>query len=356
MTFSDLTPPRARAVNRSLRLARVVIMAGCVAFGFSSTSLFAAEPIAVTTQRLDELVINSELSAPAIVVAANRSTISSQVAALVTEIFVDVGSSVKKGDLLIRLDDSDGRLALATAKANLAATEARIDLARSRVKNAEDLLARNFISDEELLSRQTDLAVNIATRNSHIAAVSSQDLALSRTRIKAPYAAVVTARSAQLGAYVGPGSPLMTLVQNDQREVDVEIDPRSSGSLSLVREFQFESRGTSWPVALERLSSVIEADSRIQHARFKFVSEPAPIGSSGKVNWLAEIGLIPAAYVVQRGAALGVFKANDDHAVFIPLPQAQEGRPVATDLAGDTILIIGGRARIQDGDPITISE
>jgi multidrug efflux pump subunit AcrA (membrane-fusion protein) len=244
---------------------------------------------------------------------------------------------------------------LATAKGNLAATEARIEFAKSRLKNAEDLLARNFISDEEMLSLQTDLAVNLAARQVNIAAVESQELALGRTRIYAPFAAVVTSRSAQLGAYVGPGAPLLTLVQNDQREIDVEIDPRVAVGLDRISAFHFESRGTRWPVKLKRLSTVIESDSRIQHARFSFASEAAPIGSSGKVYWVAQSGLIPATYIVQRGTELGIFVAADGKAVFVPLPQAQEGRPVVTDMAPNTLLIVGGRARLQDGDPITIA-
>lgn len=331
-----------------------ILLLSCLLLTHSGNVL-AEEARAVTTQKLEELLVASEMSAPATVLAANNSVISAQLAALVTEISVDVGNKVNKGDLLLRLDDSDARLALATAKGNLAATEARIEYAKSRLKIAEDLLAQNFISDEEMLSRQTDLAVNLAARQVNIAAVESQELALGRTLIRAPFAAVVTSRFAQLGAYVGPGAPLLTLVQNDQREIDVEIDPLLAVGLDRISTFHFESRGTRWPAELARLSTVIESDSRIQHARFHFTGEAAPIGSSGKVYWVAQSGLIPATYVVQRGSDLGIFIATDGKAVFVPLPQAQEGRPVATDLAPDTVLIVGGRARLQDGDPITIA-
>ncbi len=334
---------------------RSISLAACMIACWSFSAI-AAQPQTVTTKRLDELVVTSQLAAPANVIAANKSVISSQLAALVSEIDADVGSNVKKGDLLLRLDDSDVRLALATARGNLAASDARIENARARLKNAEELLTSNFISDEELLSRQTDLAVNIAARQVNVAAVEAQDLALRRTRVYAPFDAVVTSRSAQLGAYVVPGAPLLTLVQNDEREVDAEIDPRYANKLDSAQDLVFESRDQRWPVTLVRLSSVIESDSRIQHARFRFTGDAAPIGSSGNVVWVAATGLIPATYIVQRDTRLGVFVLDNGKAIFKTLPHAQEGRPVETDLPGATVLIVGGRARLQDGDLVTISQ
>ena len=168
--------------------------------------------------------------------------------ALIKDVPVDVGDTLRKGDTLVILDDDNNRLMLAQAKARLAALKAQIARAIYRLNKAEELLEKNFISDDELLERQTDLAVLEANHQEQEVLVSIQDLALSRTSIKAPFDAAVVQRQAQVGSYAMPGTALMTIVQTDGREIDAEIDPRYAVHLPAVSELRFVSQGREWHV------------------------------------------------------------------------------------------------------------
>jgi RND family efflux transporter MFP subunit len=317
--------------------------------------LQAAEPIPVTAQRLGDLLVDRELRAPAVVISANRAAVTSQVAALISEVAKDVGDQVSQGDLLIRLDDANARHALEQAIALLAAIEAQIVEGKSRVAKAEELLEKDFISDEELIARQSNLAVLRANRQGQQAAVSIAELDLERTRIKAPFNAAVVARQAQVGSYAQPGTPLITLVQTDDIEIDVEMDPRYSLHIPEVSDVRFLSRGKEWPVQLERLSDVIDTSSRIVHARFRFTADTAPIGTSGQLVWNESSGLVPVGLIVQRGSQFGVFVADNDTARFVDIPNAQEGRPAPITLPADTLIVFRGQVRLQDGDAIQVS-
>ena len=88
----------------------------------ASCQLALAEPIPVTTNRLGDVRIERQFRAPATVLSANRAVITSEVTALIEEILVDVGASVEAGELMIRLDNDNARLAVATAMANLSAS------------------------------------------------------------------------------------------------------------------------------------------------------------------------------------------------------------------------------------------
>jgi hypothetical protein len=147
----------------------------------------------------------------------------------------------------------------------------------------------------------------------------------------------------------------MTIVQIDGREIDAEIDPRYAVQLPAVSELRFVSQGREWRVELSRLSSVIETDTRILRARFKFAGDPAPIGLTGELVWNEATGLVPVAQIVQRGTSLGVFVAAIDTARFVPIAGAQEGRPALVDLPPDTLIVVRGQARLQDGDTLSIS-
>jgi len=319
-----------------------------------SGNAIAADPVPVTVQRLGDLLVDKELRAPATVISANRALVTSEVSALIKNVPVDVGDTVGIGETLVVLDDDNNRLMLTQARARLVALRAQIAQAKHRLDKAEELLEKNFVSDDELLARQTDLAVLEANHQEQEVLIRIQELALSRTTIKSPFDAAVVERQAQVGSYAMPGTVLMTIVQTDGREIDAEIDPRYAVELPAVSDLRFVSQGNEWRVELSRLSSVIETDTRILRARFKFAGEPAPIGLTGELVWNEATGLVSVAQIVQRGTALGVFVANSDTAKFIPVPGAQEGRPAPINMSPDTLIVVRGQARLQDGDTLSI--
>ena len=314
--------------------------------------LAQAQEIPVTVQRMDSLLVDQPYRAPATVVPANRAEIRSEVAALIAEVSKDVGDSVKLGETLLRLDDDNARLALQRDRAMLAAIDAQIIEAISRVAKAEELLDKNFISDEDLISRRANLAVLQANRVAQEVAIKAAELDLARTHIKAPFDGSVVSRQAQVGSFAQPGTPLITVVQTSDREVDVELDPRYATNIPQVSELRLTSQGKSWKVELLRISSVIDTSSRIVRARFRFSADVAPIGTSGQLEWNELTGLVPVSLIVQRESEFGVFVSENATARFVPIPNAQEGRPAAVALPGETLLVTRGHVRLQDGDSL----
>lgn len=315
-----------------------------------------AEQVPVTVERLGDVRIERELRAPATVLSANRAVVTSEVTALIEKVLADVGASVKKGALLVQLDNDNARFSLAQARASLDALDAQITEAKQRLRKAEDLLDKNFISDDELINRQTNLAVLQANRQGQLVAIQAAELALARTRIRAPFDATIVARQAQVGNFAQPGTQLLTLVQTSQREVDAELDPRYASQMRDVRDLRFVSMGGEYSIVLLRLSDVIETDTRRLRARFKFSGDTAAIGSSGEIAWREGVGVVPVELIVQRGSVFGVFAARNGKAEFIQIPNAQQGRPAALDLPDDTMIVSRGQVRLQDGDELLIAD
>ena len=315
----------------------------------------AEAEIAVTVRNLGEVLVAREFRAPASVIAANRAVVTSQITALIDEIAVDVGDQVAKDQLLVRLDPADTQLALAEAEAALAALEAQLLDAQQRLRRAEELLTRDFVSEDQLNARETEVAVIKANRDRQLVAIRDARLALRRTEVTSPFDAAVVERRGQVGSLATPGSPLLTLVQTGGREVDAEIDPRDAEQLKTANGVGYVSDGRQWPIELARLSIVIEVDTRKIRGRFRFSEAPAPIGSTGEVVWKEPSGLVPVSLIVQRGDSFGIFAASDGRARFIAIPAAQEGRPAAVDLPVDTRIVTNGHTRLQDGDAVQIA-
>lgn len=330
------------------RLSLLALLAGnCAAI---------AQPVAVAVEKLGELRVERELRAPATVLSANRAVVTSEVTALIEKVLADVGASVRKNDVLIRLDDDNARLSLAQARAGLVSLDAQIVRAAHRLTRAEELLTRNFVSDDELISRQTDVAVLEADRTAQLVSIQIAELALARTRVRAPFDATVVQRQAQVGNFAQPGTPLLTIVQTDQREVDAELDPRYALDISGVSNLRYVDSTREYAVELLRLSNVIETDTRRLRVRLKFLDETAAIGSTGEIAWSESVGVVPVNLIVQRGDDFGVFVVRNGKATFIRMAAAQEGRPAALDLPDDTLIVARGHIRLQDGDEIVIAD
>ncbi len=347
----------AEALRSGINVHTMVIMKNVLltsALVFLSATSAAQQTVSVSVSPLEDMLVNREVRAAATVVSANEPVVTAQLTALVDAVLHDVGASVEKGKLLVRLDDANARLALAQAKASLAALDAQVLEASLRAENAEELLERNFISDEELVARRAALAVVQANREAQRVAVEAAELDLSRTRIRAPFDAVIIDRHAQVGGYVQPGTALLTLSQQDGREVDAEIDARYRDSLTVGTVATFDSRDNRWAIRLERLSSVVDPASRTVRGRFSFVDGEAETGSSGQVVWNDLSGVLSVNVIVERGSELGVFVAEGNTARFVAIEGAQQGRPAAVDLPPETLVIVRGQTRLQDGDAIEV--
>lgn len=310
--------------------------------------------VVVRVQPLAEITTAQRQFAPATVTAANRATVAARLAANIDAVNVEVGQRVEKGQVLARLDSRDFELALQQAKAQLASTEAQIEQARLRLKRANELSGNQYISADDLLARETDVSVLLANRTANNVAIRVAENDVSKTRVTAPFDAVVVARFAQVGSYVTPATPMFELVQLNAPEVEARVASDLIAGIESGYRIRFERNEQSWPLAILRVSPVVMTESGAQLVRLGFTEDSAPVGSSGRVSWRIAGGLVPADMLVQRGQKLGVFIVENNRARFHPIDGAQEGRPAATRLAPDTPIVTLGRFKLQDGQSLDI--
>lgn len=312
----------------------------------------ANEPQPVTWQPLGTLLMHVEREAPATALSLNQSRIASEVAARVQSIPVEVGEVVEAGAVLIELDTHDAELALQRAQAALDSVRARIRLAEFQLQRARELHKRNFVSEDTLTQRETELDVLRAERAGAEAQVASARRELDKCTVRAPYRAIVHERSAQVGERAAPGTPLLTLIDVSRIEVSAQVQPKDSASLQNAADIRFVAPDGEHPVQLLRISPAIDRATRTQEVRLQFVAEAAAPGTEGRIRWRSDGNLLPADLISRREGRLGVFIADGDTARFIVLEQAQEGRPAEVDLAPDTRIILDGRFGLQDGSKI----
>lgn len=309
-------------------------------------------PPRVRTQPVTEVLQPRPGTAPATVRAPNRSDLSTDVSARVARVVVDVGGTVAAGELLLALDDTDFRLALAQAQARVGSAQARVGLAEQRLERAQRLREQRFVSEDEVLALATEAEaaqaeLRIARADRDVAARN-----VEKCRITAPFDGVVVERMAQVGTLAAAGTPLLRLVDLAPVELEADLQSADAGRLDQAQDLRFHSQGRSWPVELLRLAPVIEAGARTRVARLGFTDAAPEAGRTGELRWMLPARELPPRLMVRRGNALGVFIAEDGIARFIAAPGAQEGRPFAVELPADARVVTEGQQGLQDGDRI----
>jgi membrane fusion protein (multidrug efflux system) len=202
-------------------------------------------------------------------VAGDLVNVMSQVNGTVVAIGADETDPVQAGQELVRLDDTDARIALQDAEQQLARTvrqtrtvfanrdqllavvgERRADLARAQAdfNRRKDLTVSGAVSAEELghardalnaardalNAAQKNLAASLAlvgrtgvADNPDVQAVATGVerawLALLRTSVRAPVSGYVAKRGVQLGQRIAPGAPLMAVVPLERLRVDANF-------------------------------------------------------------------------------------------------------------------------------------
>ena len=164
------------------------------------------------------------------VVASEEINLMPRVAGEVIEIspeFVD-GGHPKKGDLLVQIDPADYQLALASAKSQLetARFNYKMELGRQEVAQREwDILKTPDATEleKELALHIPHLAAIKAALQAAEAGVKQAELNLQRTKITAPFNALVLERLADVGSQAAPSAPLARLVGTDAYWVQVSI-------------------------------------------------------------------------------------------------------------------------------------
>jgi membrane fusion protein (multidrug efflux system) len=150
--------------------------------------------------------------------AAESVEIRPEIAGLVKKAVAEEGMAVREGDLLFRLEDDTLRQGLDEQKRALDAAQARLENARSNYRRLESLWQRKVIAKDRWDQAQTELEVARAEVKRLRASVERAREQIEDTRIRAPFAGVLSERLVDPGDLVQPGQALVTLYRDQGRE------------------------------------------------------------------------------------------------------------------------------------------
>ncbi|MDD5351083.1 MAG: efflux RND transporter periplasmic adaptor subunit [Chthoniobacteraceae bacterium] len=342
---------------------RMLIMLGCVAIAaggiyhvfqrnmqakMAQFKMMVQPPAAVSTLVAKPQTWQPVLSAVGSLKAVNGVLVSTDLAGIVSEIAFESGKPVKKGDLLLRLDTKQ-------EEAQLAAAQARLDLAKVSLNRKKDLLEKKAAS-------QADFDAAAAEARQAAAAADETRALIARKTITAPFDGILGIRQVNIGQYVNAGVAMVPLESSDPIYVEFSIPQPHLGEIGLQKKVRLTAAGLTGKTFEGEITAI---DSRLDESNRNIQVEATvsnPKGSLRAGMFVKVDVLLPETSGVLAVPASSVSYTPYGDSVYLvkegknkdgkPEPQAVQQFIKLGPTRGDQVSVLSG---IQEGDEIITS-
>ncbi|WP_323843972.1 efflux RND transporter periplasmic adaptor subunit [Microbulbifer magnicolonia] len=193
----------------------------CAAASDDKSNAITVEGITVAERPIVEPVpVTGTLTPP------RQAMLSTEVEGLVSEVHVDVGSRVKRGQPLLELDPELNVIARDAALAAVERSREALAESRRRLSEAQRLVGDKHIAETEVKSRASEVRIRDAELRAAEIEAQRQEALLRRHKIAAPFDGAISRRFAELGEWVEPGVDLFELVAAERLRADFQVPQR----------------------------------------------------------------------------------------------------------------------------------
>ena len=286
--------------------------------------------------------------------AVKQAEISSKITGNILEIAVDLGSRIKKGDLLVRL--SADEISAQVQQANAQLEQAKRNLARE-----EKLLKQGAATPETVKSLKD--TVRIAQ-----ASLLESKTMLDYTILSAPFDGIVTQKTANAGDLATPGKPLLRIEGENNLQILTDIPEAMINTIQTgdILQARIPATGSNVSGVVTEVSPIADPSSRTSPIKIKINSGPQL--RSGQFARVAlaledtETYVIPQSAILPYGQLERVFVVQDGQAqlrlvrtgVILLEPDGQQRVEILSGLLEGETVITSGNSNLQSGQPVQI--
>ncbi len=296
--------------------------------------------------------VSAALAASSTLETEQQADVLSKADGLVLRLTVDEGANVMKGQLLAELEDADKRIAV--QQAQLRRDAAKRDFDRATRSHDDQLISQQ---DFDRLRNTYDLAE---------ADLQGAALALSYTRIAAPFSGRVVERAVVQGRHVKPGEKLFTIANLVPLVARVYLPEKDVTGLKVGQpaEIVLESAaGERLDGRVTKISPIVDTSTGTVKVTVEAIgsSPHARPGSFASVRIVTEVHrdalLVPKSAVVREDSKDYLFVADGNRARRrqVTLGYPSDGRvEVSVGLDGRESVIVAGQGSLKDGARVEI--
>jgi RND family efflux transporter MFP subunit len=207
----------------------------------------------------------------------HEANVASKILARVLEVNATAGKRVRAGEILVRLTDDEQRSRVQQAEADRDSMLAQLQLAKSEVARAKQLMVSNSISQAEYDAALTRVQTTQANADRANRSVEEAKVFLDFATVAAPFTGIIVDKAVQPGDTVSPGQTLLSIY--DPTEMQLVANVRESLAMKLQVGQQLPARLES--LGYECLATVSEVVPKADVSSRSFevkVTGPCPPG------------------------------------------------------------------------------
>lgn len=277
----------------------------------------AGAPLPVYTATIQPRSLEERITATGAIVADESVELVTEISGKVESIAFEEGSGVKRGDVLLKINDEE--LAAQAARA-----ESRVTLARAQAERQKQLVAAGGTSREAVDAAESE--VNVLAAEATLARAQ-----LAKTEIHAPFDGVIGLRYVSVGAYIDSSARIATLQKIDTIKVDFSIAERHLDRVQPGAEVKISVAGVSQPFTgrVYAIEPRIDPATRTLRLRARSENPGGKVLPGGFATVEMSLRKIPDALLVPADAIIAGL--NVQHVYVLENGLAQE-RKVETGL------------------------
>jgi RND family efflux transporter MFP subunit len=257
-------------------------------------------------------------SAEAVVEAVRQSTVAAQVSGRIVELRFDVGDYVRKGEVIVRIDERAATQAVQASEAQVRQAEAELRNARAQYERSKQLVAEKFLSQAALDKSEADYKAAQARVAALLAGAEQAATERSFATIVAPYSGIVSARHVELGEMAAPGKPLMTGFDPGTLRVSATVPQAQIGAIQAGRKARVEIPSLGKWIEARRVTIVPSADPRTHTTQVR-LELPADVrgvypGVYARAHFVVGSAprlLVPRTALLRRSEVTAVYVVDD---------------------------------------------
>lgn len=302
---------------------------------FGASCAFAAAPVKAQVVVVKEQALPVFASFPGRISSTDEVQVASRMMGYVRRLLVHEGQQVKKGELLLSIDDSDIRGGIAQARAAVAKADSVLADAKANYQRFLALYQQKAIPQQQF--QQVEMGYRVAQGNCDAAraALKQAKAQLNYVDVRAPFAGTVVSKFIDVGQLAAPGRPLLTLQSGGYLQVMVQVSQRAFDQLHIGQQVAvvIDSSDFNTRRELATVARLVAAADPMTHSHsVKLNLAENSVGRSGDFARVQiQIGtqpgvLLPASAVQRRAGIDGVFVVNGDGQVAFRMVRLGEQR------------------------------
>lgn len=322
----------------------------------------AGGPVSVEVAKVQSVTLQDDAQSVGSLRSRQSVMLRPEVAGRIAQIGFVEGQRVRKGQLLVQLDD-------VLQKAELSQAQAALSIAQANLKRNEELVAQAFVAQRVLDESRAALQVAQAQ-------VALAQARLARMRVVAPFDGTVGLRNIHLGDYVKDGADLVNLEDTTQLLVDFRLPERYQPRIAPGQSVRVELDalpGQTFNARVQAVDPLLDANGRSIAVR---AALQAPPGSALRPGMFARVTTVFAtqaaalmvpeeAIVPQGGKQFVVALAREGEGdgarqvsrrveVQLGVRRGAQVQVVSGLEAGETVVIAGQQRLQRDGTPVRV--